>query len=484
MNIEKILNGISYKNPYNEPLDHIDILGITDDSREVQEGFMFIAVNGEKIDGHQYIDEAIQNGASVVVGERPEPLEKSVYLSVEQSKSVLGIIAKNFYDTTNNKQQIIGITGTNGKTTTSYMLKAALEAQGYQCGVVGTIQNIVNGQAFKTINTTPNPLKLHQLLHKSEDDVMIVEVSSHALKQDRVKGVIFDVAIFTNLEKEHLDYHATMEDYFETKYQLFKQLKKNGLAIVNRDNSWGEIVYRRLKEQSYVLKTISTESDASILLNIEQSTIQFSGGKAIPFELKMPGEHNRLNAAMTLLVCEHFRLNREKSMDVLRHFASLPGRFESIHFPGNKRIAIDYAHTTKGIIYCLKAARECNAKRVIHVFGFRGNRDESKRADMLINSAIYSDQYILTLDDLNEQTEEEMIQVLYDYHEKYGHSQGKIIPDRTLAIKEAIEAADEGDIVLVTGKGHESYNQAFQLGTNSDRETAEKIKQAVKDMTV
>ncbi|MFC0014040.1 MULTISPECIES: UDP-N-acetylmuramoyl-L-alanyl-D-glutamate--2,6-diaminopimelate ligase [Allobacillus] len=484
MNIEKILNGISYKNPYNESIDHIDILGITDDSREVQEGFMFIAVNGEKIDGHQYIDEAIENGASVIVGERPEPLEKSVYLSVEQSKSVLGIIAKNFYDTANKKQQIIGITGTNGKTTTSYMLKAALEAQGYQCGVVGTIQNIVNGQAFKTINTTPNPLKLHQLLHKSEDDVMIVEVSSHALKQDRVKGVIFDVAIFTNLEKEHLDYHATMEDYFETKYQLFKQLKKNGLAIVNRDNSWGEIVYRRLKEQSYDLKTISTEADASILLDFEQSTIQFSNEKAIPFELKMPGEHNRLNAAMTLLVCEYFGLNREKSMDVLRHFASLPGRFESIHFPGNKRIVIDYAHTTKGIIYCLKAARECVAKRVIHVFGFRGNRDESKRADMLINSAMYSDQYILTLDDLNEQTEEEMIQVLYDYHEKYGHSQGKIIPDRTLAIKEAIEAAGEGDIVLVTGKGHESYKQPFQLGTSSDRETAEKLKQAVKDMTV
>lgn len=219
MKIEKILSGISYKNPYNQPIDHIDILGITDDSREVQDGYMFIAVNGEKIDGHQYIDEAIQNGASVIVGERPTPLEKTVYLSVEQSKSVLGILAKNFYDTADKKQQIIGITGTNGKTTTSYMVKETLEAQGFQCGIVGTIQNIVNGQAFKTINTTPNPIKLHQLLHQSEDDVMIIEVSSHALKQDRVKGVDF-MWRFYDLEKEHLDYHSTMEDYFETKYQL------------------------------------------------------------------------------------------------------------------------------------------------------------------------------------------------------------------------------------------------------------------------
>ena len=484
MKIEKILSGISYKNPYNQPIDHIDILGITDDSREVQDGYMFIAVNGEKIDGHQYIDEAIQNGASVIVGERPTPLEKTVYLSVEQSKSVLGILAKNFYDTADKKQQIIGITGTNGKTTASYMVKETLEAQGFQCGIVGTIQNIVNGQAFKTINTTPNPIKLHQLLHQSEDDVMIIEVSSHALKQDRVKGVDFDVAVFTNLEKEHLDYHSTMEDYFETKYQLFKQLKKNGLAIVSRDNSWGEIVYRRLKNQSYQLKTISTEVEASILLDTRQSTIQFANEKAMSFELKMPGEHNRLNATMTLLVGEYFGLDREKSMNVLRNFSSLPGRFESIHFPGNIRVVIDYAHTTKGIIYCLKAARECDAKRVIHVFGFRGDRDESKRADMLINSAMYSDQYILTLDDLNEQPEEEMVQTLHSYHAKYGHSQGKIIPDRTLAIKEAVEAADEGDIILVTGKGHELYNQAFQLGTNSDRETAEKLKQTVKDMSI
>ena len=484
MKIENILNGIPYQSDQKDLVNSIEIIDITDDSRDVREGYLFIAVNGENIDGHQYIEEAIENGASLIIGDREMKTEGVPYIRVGNSKEVVGLMARNFFQTDQKNKRVVGVTGTNGKTTTSYMVKEVLETHGFQCGVIGTIQNIVNGQAFETINTTPNPIKLHRLLNQSYDDVMIIEVSSHALKQHRVKGVEFDVAIFTNLEREHLDYHATMEDYFETKFRIFKQLKPQGTAIMNRDNSWGEVVYRRLQNQPCQVKTISTDADSTIQLPINQSSIRFPGEAEIEFELLMPGEHNRLNAAMTLLVSEAFGLERKKSVDVLRSFTALPGRFESIYFPGNRRVVIDYAHTTKGIYYCLKAAKECRPKRIIHVFGFRGNRDESKRSDMLIHSAMLSDYYILTFDDLNEIPEEKMENTLHSYQEQYGGTHGEVVTDRSLAIKRAIDLAEPGDMVVITGKGHERYQQDYELGTVSDRDTVEKLKQATKDMTV
>ncbi|WP_194840887.1 UDP-N-acetylmuramoyl-L-alanyl-D-glutamate--2,6-diaminopimelate ligase [Filobacillus milosensis] len=481
MKLFELLNHVD--EPTQRDLEDIDITGVTDDSRDVKRGYMFVAVEGYNHDGHHYINEALENGASVVVGEQQLNLS-APYIQVNDTKRILGQMASHFYGHPSDQKIVIGVTGTNGKTTTSYMLKAVFEQNGYNCGLIGTIEYFINGESLPSKNTTPGAVTLQKLLHDSQDDVVIIEISSHALKQHRVAGVQLDEAIFTNLDSEHLDYHNSMQEYFESKFQIFNLLKENGYALLNSDDKWCRQAIEQLRDSKINVHTVGIKEENDVQIFEHHQNLHVKGATSNELlELKMPGLHNRYNAAFGLLTSEIFNLNRNESIQALNHVENIRGRFEIVYFPGNKKVVVDYAHTPKGFYHCLNTIRECGARRIIHVFGFRGARDPSKRLSMMKQSIEVSDYYILTFDDLNDTPENDMEQTLNQFHNQFGNNKGEVVTDRTLAIERAIELAGDGDWVVITGKGHESFKHDFKWGTKSDLETVEKVLEHVQTAT-
>lgn len=477
MKLSHLLQGLEIKNVDNLP--DIDILGLADNSRDVEDGFVFVAITGFDNDGHKYIDDAVKAGAALVIGDQPLFNLFTPYIQVSDSRKALGILAKNFYGNPSKQKVIIGITGTNGKTTTSYMLKHILESNGKSCSVIGTIQNIVNGKQMQSVNTTPSSLLLHQLIFLSNDDFIIMEVSSHGLSQHRVEGVEFDFCLFTNLHPEHLDYHSSMQQYFETKLLLFNQLKTSGKAIVNLDNLWGKKLADTLRNKGKLVYTIgeSEESHLRIISFNAQKSIAIVKeiDKLHPVFSSMSGIHNMFNTLMAYMTSKLAGINQDDILDSLWQFQGVEGRFEIYPQLNGSTIMIDYAHTADAIFYCLTSAKQQGAQRIVHILGFRGNRDSTKRKVILSVTAELSNRYILTLDDLNSVSTNEMIETLYCLNKSYGNEKGSIIPDRTKAIKQAMNNSQPGDWIIITGKGHEKYQQNYQLPTESDRDTVQFI---------
>ena len=476
-----------------EPLIKIDdklhsfkIEGISINSKGVVQNTLFIAISGESVNGHEFIEEAIQNGAVAIVGEKNldelgiERLEDATfmkgkigpnelseysipYIQVENSRKALAKIACQFYGNPTKNKTVIGITGTNGKTTTSFMLKKILEDAGNTCTLFGSIHNEVNGQVTPSINTTPDALELQNRLAQSNDDFVILEVSSHGISQHRIEGIEFDYCLFTNLDHEHLDYHHDMEDYFNVKTTLFEQLKPTGKAIINGFDLWG----------TELSKQLIADNKQVILLgqNVQLKEWHSCFGKLTSFDgddidlhLQVLGKHNILNASMALLTARELGITKESIVQSLLQFSGVPGRFEILTHPKGAKIVIDYAHTHDAFSQCLQTIKEQGAKRIFHIFGFRGNRDQTKRQPMVEISKELCDLTLLTLDDLNGTTKESMEQTLHELH-------GAVILDRTIAIKQVLELANEGDWVCITGKGHETYKEKFQYPTATDKET-------------
>lgn len=449
------------------------VRGIAEDSRQIQPGYLFVAISGYGKDGHHFIENAIENGASIVVGEA-EGLQLPVpYLRVENSRKALGLLAKTFYHNPSKAKLMIGITGTNGKTTTSYLLKQIFENAGKSCTVMGTIQNIVNGQVAKSSNTTPNSLVAHELLAKSTDDVVIMEVSSHGLAQHRIEGLEFDYCLFTNLHHEHLDYHDTLSDYFLAKSRLFDYLKPGGAAVVSTDTIWGEKLVGQLQTRG--IKTFAVgeteENKGQLVFDVKNSRVRLvEDGEKVHIPSPLAGMHNLLNTLMAYCTARAAGLPQEAILAALHQFNGVAGRFETFKLPTGATVIIDYAHTPDALLHVLTTAKQLEAKRIVHIFGFRGNRDISKRKDMLSICSELSDQYILTMDDLNSIAYNDMLDELVCLNEQYGNEKGLIIPDRTLAIKGAMEQSQPGDFIIVTGKGHETYQQSYELPAQSDQE--------------
>jgi len=485
MKLSEVIHRLNIKNNISKDFQNIDIEGIADSSKDVRPGFLFVAIKGFKTDGHHFIHEAIKQGAVAIIGENDLKYTSVPYFQVDNSRKALSLVAKNFYRNPSRNKIMIGITGTNGKTTTSYFIKHILESAGKTCSLFGTIENIINGVSSKSLNTTPSSLILQQMLSESHDEVVIMEVSSHGLSQFRVDGIEFDFALFTNLDHEHLDYHKTMETYFNTKALLFDLLKPSGIAIINIDNRWGVRLVEQLQKKNK--KTISigqsVHSDTRLIqLNIRDSIVSIDDhGKT--FELTSPiiGIHNLYNITMAYQIGRLLDVRKEDIIQYFRDFNGVKGRFESYRLPGGITVIVDYAHTQEAIQHCLTTIRQFDANRIFHIFGFRGNRDQDKRKDMIKTTSELSDQYILTFDDLNSVSESDMLQTLHYLQDHYGNAKGVIIPDRTLAIKWAIEEAQEGDWIIITGKGHEAYQQDFSLKTNSDKETIITIKHELEE---
>ncbi|SFK03173.1 UDP-N-acetylmuramoylalanyl-D-glutamate--2,6-diaminopimelate ligase [Halobacillus dabanensis] len=460
------------------------ITGVTDDSRKVEEGFVFVAVRGYRVDGHQYIKEAIDRGAKVIVSEDYIHYPDVVCLQAEDGRRALGKIASAFYGHPAEDKIIIGVTGTNGKTTTSHMIKHLCEENGYSCSMFGTIDYVVNGEVIPGIQTTPSAPMLQKLLRESRDDVVVMEVSSHGLEQHRLEGVTFDYCVFTNLYKDHLDYHDTMEDYFAAKSKLFFMMKPGGKAVINTDDSWGQKLADRLSHEQIPHWTVghSLESDVEIR---EIFTEPFAAsiddhGEKVNVVSPIEGAHNVYNTLQAYAVGRLLGFSSGSLAESLVSCPGIRGRFETYELENGAKVVIDYAHTADSVEHILDTARQQGARKITHVFGFRGNRDETKRADMIGASSLRSNSYILTLDDLNTSSYEHMIETLENLQREFGNSDGQIIPDRTLAIEKAIMDSDKDEWVIVTGKGHESYQQSFYYPVDSDKHMVEYMKEKFK----
>lgn len=452
------------------------ITGITDSSRDIMEGMIFVAIAGFEQDGHDYIPLAIAKGAALIVGEHDCPEALPIpYLKVANSRQVLGQLADKFYDHPSGRKRVIGITGTNGKTTTAFFLKHLLEQQGYGVSMIGTIYNEINGIQYPTPNTTPNAEKVHELIAASKDDFIVIEVSSHGLVQYRLEGVVFDYALFMNLQHDHLDYHKTMEAYFEAKATLFDKLKPDGKAVVNTDDAWGLKLAQRLVTKGTAVITVGHLEDAvmSIKKMTNQAVTLDISGMVVTLDPHMPGEHNLYDIAMAGAVIQDLGYPLADVTEQMRSFAGVPGRYEIVHLRNGVHCIIDYAHTPEAVSSILTSMHKDGAERITHIFGFRGNRDATKRDEMISASTGQSGHVILTTDELNSIPEETMRQEYAEYQQKYtGIHKIDVMMDRTLAIQRAVNEAREGAWILVTGKGHEKYKTAYALPAASDKETA------------
>lgn len=485
-----------------------EIKGIEYDSRKIKEDFIFVAMAGNTVDGHNFIQKAIDGGAKIIITEKNinileyKNADDVSFVLVKNIRKKLGIIASNYYGYPQNKIKIIGITGTNGKTTSSFILENILE----KTARIGTTGNRILDEEFETVNTTPESLELIKLIDKSVKkgaDYFIMEVSSHALEIGRVDMLKFDSAIFTNLTQDHLDFHKTMENYFNAKKKIFSMLrndKNNGKGIINIDDEYGAKIYSEKNKDNYISVSIKNE-EADILGDILNYT---NNGMKVKinlknyfkkinshfkdkdeeyeeeykFEMGLVGEYNLYNVLGCVASALSFGIKINDIIKKLETMPAVPGRFETIKNNMEARIVVDFAHTDDGLLNVGKTLKQITDNQVITIFGAGGDRDHDKRAKMAKAAIQFSDYIILTSD--NPRTENP-INILADIEkglidEKYPFDKYLIISDRERAIKHGIKLLKKGDSLLIAGKGHENYQI---IGTQKihfdDRETVRKI---------
>ncbi|MBT1704145.1 UDP-N-acetylmuramoyl-L-alanyl-D-glutamate--2,6-diaminopimelate ligase [Chryseosolibacter indicus] len=461
------LKDILYKVPLTSSYGNMnsEVKGICFDSRKVKPGFVFIAVKGTVTDGHDYVDKAISLGASVVVCEKiPSTINENVtYVTVKDSALALGIISSNYFGNPSEKLKLTGVTGTNGKTTTVTLLYKLFSGLGYNVGMISTVENRIIDDVIPSTHTTPDPIQLNELLKKMVDSGCshaFMEVSSHAVDQERIAGVKFAGAIFTNITHDHLDYHKTFENYIKAKKKYFDELSSDAFALVNADDKRGMVMLQNTKATKYTfgLKKMVDFKGKIVTNSIEGLELEIAG-KNVWFQ--MIGDFNAYNI---LGIYGAAILLGEDSDEVLTQLSSLkgaPGRFELV-LPGSKVTAIvDYAHTpdaVKNVLETIAQFRTGN-EQVITVIGCGGNRDTTKRPLMASIACKLSDKVVLTSDNPRD---EEPMAIIKDMQAGILPTEARktiIIPDREEAIKTACMMAKEKDIILIAGKGHETYQE-------------------------
>jgi UDP-N-acetylmuramoyl-L-alanyl-D-glutamate--2,6-diaminopimelate ligase len=459
-----------------------DVKGVCFDSRKVKTGFLFVAVSGTQSDGHAFIEKAIGLGATTIVAEKlPENISDVVtYVTVKDSAQALGIIAANFYENPSQKLTLVGVTGTNGKTTVATLLYQLFNSMGHRSGLISTVAYKIVDKEMPATHTTPDPIQLNELLREmaaANCTHCFMEVSSHAIDQKRIAGLRFTGAIFTNITHDHLDYHKTFENYIKVKKKYFDDLSADAFALVNADDKRGMVMLQntKAKKQSFGLKKM-VDFKARIITNSIEGLELEIGGKDVWF--KLIGDFNAYNllAAYGAAV-----LLGEEPDEVLTHLSSLKGaagRFELVR-PGSKITAIvDYAHTPDALKNVLEtiAHFRTGTENVITVVGCGGNRDTRKRPLMASIACRFSDKVVITSD--NPRNEDPMA-IIREMQTGIGPSEVKktiVMADREEAIKTACMLAKERDIILVAGKGHEAYQEIKGIRHPfNDREVLERM---------
>jgi UDP-N-acetylmuramoyl-L-alanyl-D-glutamate--2,6-diaminopimelate ligase len=468
----------------------IDITGLSYDSRRTRPGHIFFAVAGEHADGHSFIPKAVENGAASVVYEKPGDYlnaaigKKVTRICVKDSREALALASGNFYGRPSASLSVIGITGTNGKTTTSYLIKAILEEWGWKTGLIGTIQYMIGDTIFDAVHTTPEAPEFQALLHEMLNSgcrYVVTEVSSHALAQKRVDGTIFRAALFTNLTRDHLDYHKTMEDYFSAKKRLFEELlETGGVSVLNYDDPWckrlilqtrGRVFTYGLEDGAELRATAVRESFSGL-----EFGVTLHGKEICRIESALMGTPNVYNILAASGLLFSIGAPWETITEGIRKALPARGRFERVGAGQDFLAIVDYAHTPDALERLICTARGISTGKVITVFGCGGDRDRGKRPEMGLVATRFSDIVIITSDNPRSESPETIISEIEEGAVRKNYI---IEPDRTSAIRKAVSSAEKGDIVLIAGKGHESYQEIKgKKYAFSDREVLEEaIKQ-------
>ena len=462
--------------------DQLAIGQIVSDSRRVVPGSLFVAVRGVAVDGHQYIASAIEKGAVAIVCEEfPEELaDKATFIVVKDSAYALGMLLSRSYGDPSQKLKLVGVTGTNGKTTIATVLYELFRRLGYKVGLLSTVCNYIDGEAIPTDHTTPDPITLHALIARMVEagcTYAFMEVSSQSIDQRRISGLDFDGGIFTNLTRDHLDYHKTVENYLKAKKKFFDELPAKAFALTNVDDKSGMVMLQNTKAQklTYSLRTLadfkgrileSHFEGTDLLINDKEVTVRFVG------------RFNAYNLLAVYGAAVSLGADPDEVLVALSAMHPVSGRFETIHSPEGFTAIVDYAHTPDALTNVLNSIHEVleGKGRIITVVGAGGNRDKGKRPLMAKEAARLSDQVILTSDNPRFEEPDAIIQDMVAGLTKADLERTLCITDRAQAIKTATMLAKRGDVILVAGKGHEDYQEVKGVKHHfDDREQLRKL---------
>jgi len=451
------------------PLDG-EVAGITYDSRRVTPGMVFVAIPGRNSDGHEFIQTAIERGATAVICERNGiGSSRATKIKVADVREAMARAAMCYYQNPSAKLKIIGVTGTNGKTTVAFMIKAILEAAGIKTGLIGTVRYEIGERVIPAQRTTPESLEVQQLMAqmlRADCQACVMEVSSHALEQKRVFGIEFDVAIFTNLTRDHLDYHGTMESYFAAKQKLFAALQqgtKKGTAVINIDDTYGA----RLAGQTKVEVELTYGLQKAARLRADKIQLGKDGSRFViemperKFACRLPliGRHNIYNALAAVGAGISLDIPVVTLQAALNAMPPVPGRLEMVSAGQPFGVYVDYAHTDDALKNVLTTLREITAGRLLLAFGCGGNRDAGKRARMGKVAAELADFTIITNDNPRKEVPEKIAEQIVGGYRSL-RTEGYIVElERRRAIQQIIGKAEAGDTVLIAGKGHETYQE-------------------------
>ena len=463
MKIRKLAKSLNLKANQIKNIVDFEVKGVSCNSKQVSANFVFVAINGAKDNGNKFIDEAIKRGAKLIISQTARsdrPRDPTDLIVVEDARKALGKLANEFYGRPSRRIKVIGVTGTNGKTTITYLIEAILKKAKFNPAVIGTINYRFNDKIITSKNTTPGPLDIQSMLSqmlKYRVTHCIMEVSSHALDQDRAEGINFHSAIFTNLTQDHLDYHKTINNYFKSKLKLFKNLSSNAYAIINNDDSYSSKIKKATlaKVITYGIKRKAQIMAEEISFNSAETVFVLVTPKArIKLKTKLIGLHNVYNvlAAASWAWAADLKMNTIKS--ALEEFSSVPGRLERVGQSGNFSIFVDYAHTEDALKNILQALRPIAEKKIIVVFGCGGERDKGKRPKMGNIVSRLADYAIITSDNPRSEDPRDIIEDIKRGIERDNYC---VVPERFQAINKSLLMAQKGDIVVVAGKGHENY---------------------------
>ena len=449
----------------------LDVRALCYDSRQAGPGSLFVALRGAKSDGHQHLNQAVERGAAAVMVETmPPELPASVAcIHVRDTRQALAETAASFYRHPSLRLKVVGVTGTNGKTTTTFLLKHICERAMLRCGLVGTVRYEIGEETLPSAHTTPESLDLQALLAQMREaacKAVVMEVSSHALAQQRVNEIEFDAAVFTNLTQDHLDFHLDLASYFNTKASLFTehlpaQTKKRGTAIVNLDDRYGQELLARLPKALPVLTYgVGSRADfraSNFKTELAGTSYQLDAqDRSFLVRLPLIGKFNIYNSLAALAAASALGLQLRGAVMALASAPPVPGRLELVGAKRNYQVYVDYAHTDDALHNVLRTLRDLNPNRLIVVFGCGGNRDRAKRPLMARAAEQWADHTIVTSDNPRGEEPEAIIRDIEKGFQKRGY---EVVVDRQKAIERAVSLAQARDIVVIAGKGHEAYQQ-------------------------
>lgn len=447
------------------PKEEVNIEGINIDSRNVKNGDMFIAIRGTQVDGHNYISTAIEKGASAIICETiPDSLNPSVaYIRVANTQSILGKIATMFYGDPTQKLKLVGITGTNGKTTIATLLYELMREMGHKCGLLSTVCNYIDGKPYPSTHTTPDAVTLNSLLGTMANEgceYVFMEVSSHALVQERVGGLNFAGGIFTNLTRDHMDFHETMDNYLKAKKSFFDMLPRDAFAITNIDDKNGSVMVQNTRAdiKKYSTRTLSDYKGRIVEIHLDGMLLEFNNRE---FATMLTGRFNVSNLLAIFGTAVELGKEPEEVLKVLSTLKPVSGRFETLHSTSGVSAIIDYAHTPDAIKNVLGTVNDVQHGRgnIITVVGAGGNRDKGKRPIMAQEAVKASSRVIITSDNPRFEEPQDIINDMLAGLTDEQRKNVIAIIDRKEAIKTACALAQKGDVVVIAGKGHENYQE-------------------------